>query len=240
MDQFSYLSVLISIILGLGITQLVTGLGRLIQARDRVKLYAPALAWVGLLLVIHVQTWWAMFGLRNHSTWNFGQFFVVLLQPLVLSLLASLVVPDFGADAQVDLRANYYAHSRWFFSLLILLLVVSLVKDVVLSGSLPSALNVAAHVDVHACVGRRDRDPPRGIPPAAGTVHDRADACVHRRAVRAAPVGRDTRYPARRGSCAAICIVSRTFDSSDSGVNGFSTNWSPASRTDCALMASAV
>ena len=146
MDPFSYLSVLISIILGLGITQLVTGLGRLIQARDRVKPYAPTLSWIAALLVIHVQTWWAMFGLRNHPAWNFGQFFVVLLQPLVLSLLAALVVPDIGPDSHVDLRENYYAQARWFFSLLILLLVVSLVKDVVLTGSLPSALNVAAHV----------------------------------------------------------------------------------------------
>ena len=146
MDQFSYLSVLISIILGLGITQLVTGLGRLIQTRERIKPYAPTYAWIALLLVIHVQTWWAMFGLRNHSGWNFAQFFIVLLQPLVLSLLASLAIPDIGADSHVDLRANYYAQSRWFFSLLILLLVVSLVKDLVLSGSLPAPLNVGAHV----------------------------------------------------------------------------------------------
>src|SRR3954471_17144914 len=134
MDRFSYLSVLISIILGLGITQLVTGLGRLIQARERVTPYTPALGWVALLLLIHVQTWWAMFGLRNQTSWNFAQFFVVLLQPLVLSLLAALVLPDIDADTHVNLRENYFAQSRWFFSLMVLLLLVSLVKDVVLSG----------------------------------------------------------------------------------------------------------
>jgi hypothetical protein len=32
-DEFGYLSVLISIILGLGITQLLTGLGRLVNSR---------------------------------------------------------------------------------------------------------------------------------------------------------------------------------------------------------------
>jgi len=140
------LSVLISIILGLGITQLVTGLGRLIQARRRIQSYAPTLIWVALLLVIHVQTWWAMFGLRNQTHWNFIQFFIVLLQPLVLSLLAALVLPEIGPDTHVDLRANYFDQARWFFCLLVLLLVVSLVKDVVLSGSLPSGINVGAHV----------------------------------------------------------------------------------------------
>ena len=146
MDPFSYLSVLISIILGLGITQLVTGLGRLIQARARIRFYAPTLAWVALLLIIHVQTWWAMFGLRSQLQWSFTQFFVVLLQPLVLSVLAALVLPDIGPETVADLRANYFAHKRWFFGLLVLLLLVSLTKDVVLSGSLPSGLNVGAHV----------------------------------------------------------------------------------------------
>jgi hypothetical protein len=146
MDRFSYLSVLISIILGLGITQLVTGLGRLIQARRRVRMYWPTIAWTGLLLLIHVQTWWAMFGLRNQTDWSFAQFFVVLLQPIVLSLLAALVLPDINADTHADLRENYYTQSRWFFSLTFLLLVVSLTKDVVLSGSLPAPLNVATHV----------------------------------------------------------------------------------------------
>lgn len=146
MDPFSYLSVLISIILGLGITQLVTGLGRLIQARARIRFYAPTIAWVVLLLLIHVQTWWAMFGLRSQLQWNFTQFFVVLLQPLVLSLLAALVLPDIGPETVADLRSNYFAHKRWFFGLLVLLLLVSLTKDVVLSGSLPNGLNVGAHV----------------------------------------------------------------------------------------------
>jgi len=61
-------------------------------------------------------------------------------------LLAALVLPDIGPETATDLRANYFAHSRWFFGLLVLLLLVSLTKDVVLSGSLPNGLNVGAHV----------------------------------------------------------------------------------------------
>ena len=74
MDQFNYLAVLISIILGLGITQLLSGVGRLLQARGHVRLYWPTLAWVAVLLVVHVQTWWAMFGLRTLQTWTFAAF----------------------------------------------------------------------------------------------------------------------------------------------------------------------
>ena len=146
MDAFSYLSVLISIVLGLGITQLLTGLGRLLQARAGTRLYAPAVTWIALLLLIHVQTWWTMFGLRGVRAWSFGAFLIVLLQPSVLYLMAALAVPDVSAGAPVDLRANYFAHARPFFSLAVVLLVVSVAKDLVLDGRLPVPLNLAAHV----------------------------------------------------------------------------------------------
>jgi hypothetical protein len=44
MDPFSYLSVLTSIVLALGITRILSGLGRLEQTRGRVRIY-----WVHLL-----------------------------------------------------------------------------------------------------------------------------------------------------------------------------------------------
>jgi hypothetical protein len=134
-DPFSYLSVLISIILGLGITQLLTGVGRLLQARAGTRLYAPSVLWIAILLAIHVQTWWTMFGLRDVAGWTFGAF-----------LVAALAVPEVSPGAPVDLRANYFAHARWFFGLTMLLLVVSVVKDLVLDGELPVPLNLATHV----------------------------------------------------------------------------------------------
>lgn len=145
MDQFSYLTVLISIILGLGITQLLGGLGRLLQARRRTRLYWPSIAWVGVLLVLHVQTWWAMFGLRALQSWDFLGFVLVLLQPIVLYLLAALVLPESSAETATDLRQHYYDHSRWFFGLAVLLLVVSLLRDRVLAGHFPTGLNLLMH-----------------------------------------------------------------------------------------------
>ena len=146
MNEFGYLSVLISIILGLGITQLMTGLGRVIVSRERVRLYWPTVAWVALLLILHILTWWTMFGLQNYHNWDFLAFLVVLLQPIVLYLLAALILSNFTADPQMDLKASYYANAKWFFSFLVLFLCVSLLKDLALFGRLPEKANLAAHV----------------------------------------------------------------------------------------------
>lgn len=142
MDAFSYLSVLLSIILGLAITQVLKGFRGLMQARARLRTYWPTVAWSILVLVMAVQSWWAMFGLRHHEDWTFFAFSVVLAQTIVVYLLAALVLPDFFGDAAVDLREHYYGHQRWFFSLLVLLMVISLGKDVALDGHMTDALNM--------------------------------------------------------------------------------------------------
>ena len=56
MDALEYLAVLISIILGLGIAQLLGGLGRWVEHRASFRPFAPALIWAVILLLIHVQT----------------------------------------------------------------------------------------------------------------------------------------------------------------------------------------
>ena len=145
MDQFNYLAVLISIILGLGITQLLTGAGRLINLRARVRWYLPVPVWLVVLLLIHVLTWWTMFGLRTHGDWTFAGFLVTLLQPIVLYLITALLVPELPAEGPIDLRVSYYAHARWLFSLLLTLLVASFVRPYALGDSRPMDADAATH-----------------------------------------------------------------------------------------------
>jgi hypothetical protein len=146
MDAFSYLSVLLSIILGLAITQVLMGFRGLMQSRRRTVAYWPAVAWAVLILVIAVQGWWSMFELRRHADWTFIEFATVLGQTIVEYLLAALVLPDFAPRETVDLRGHYYDHHRWFFGLLALLIVVSVAKSLVVYGHWPPPLDAAFHV----------------------------------------------------------------------------------------------
>jgi hypothetical protein len=146
MDDFNYLAVLISIILGLGMTQLLSGLGRWVESRASVPVYAPTIVWIVTLLVMHVQTWWSMYGLRHHQDWTFLQFVVVLLQPTTLFLLTTAVVPSSASATAHDLKSSYFAQRRWFFGLLIVLLTVSVTRDIVLTGMLPATNNLLFHL----------------------------------------------------------------------------------------------
>jgi hypothetical protein len=145
MDAFSYLSVLLSIIIGLAITQILTGFRGIVLWRSRVRMYWPVPLWAATLLLINVQSWWAMFDLREVTGWTFAAFAVVLAQSIAQYLLAGIVFPDFSRDADIDLREHYRAHVRWFFGLFIAVLLISIAKPAVLHGSLPDRNDLAFH-----------------------------------------------------------------------------------------------
>ena len=145
MDAFSYLSVLLSIILGLAITQVLQGYRGLLLSRSRLKLYAPTVIWSGLLLVLSAQFWWASFGLAEHTEWTFATFSVILLQTVLLYMMTALVLPDMPPEQEVDLRAHYFRERRPFFSISLVMLGASILQDWMLEGQLPELRNLAFH-----------------------------------------------------------------------------------------------
>ncbi len=145
MDEFSYLSVLLSVILGLAVTQILKGFRGMVMSRARIRLYWPTLLWAALVLLMCVQSWWAMFGMRLITGWKFQQFGVVLLQTILTYMLAGLVLPDLFGNEPVDLKQNFFDHRRWFFWIGFLLIAVSISKDLVLTGTWPSPANLVFH-----------------------------------------------------------------------------------------------
>jgi hypothetical protein len=133
---FEYLSVLVSIIVGLALTQLLSGAARLIQLRRRVPMHATTLLWMAILLLIDIQVWWVAFERRAAVQWTFFSFLLYLLIPIGVFLLSYLVLPDMGDEDAPDLRANFEDNRAWFFGLLASLPAVSLLEQWLRDGTL--------------------------------------------------------------------------------------------------------
>jgi len=146
MDEFSYLSVLISVILGLAVTQILKGFRGILLSRARIQIYWPVVGWAALLLLVCFQHWWAMFGMRHRQDWTFEQFGIVLLNVIFIYMVAGLVFPDFFGDEVVDLRENFYAHRGWFFSFAVGIIAISVAKSLVLDHRLMPVPDLAFHV----------------------------------------------------------------------------------------------
>jgi len=66
-DAFAYLSVLLSIVLGLAIAEVLQGYGTLLRSRSTVKFYAPPVIWSVMMLILATHFWWASFGLAGRE-----------------------------------------------------------------------------------------------------------------------------------------------------------------------------
>jgi hypothetical protein len=141
LNPFDYLTVLVSIVLGLAIANVLSGLAGLMHARERIAFYWPPVVWAVWLFFIAVQHWWAEWGVHNTREWTFGAFLLSMLVPVDFFLLSSLVLPPPGSDAKIDLYAWYARNRQWFFGLLTCLPLLSILEELVRSGRMASQLN---------------------------------------------------------------------------------------------------
>lgn len=138
-SPFEYVSILVSIILGLGITQLLTALGHMLHHYKIVRLYWPHTIWIGFILFLHIQDWFVTYQLRQKTEWKLTEVLFVLLYPIVLYIITKIILPTKGKKQIQALESYYYLKSPIFFSLLSIAILLSILFNIFLLGnSLPS------------------------------------------------------------------------------------------------------
>ncbi|MDZ4716456.1 MAG: hypothetical protein SH819_13415 [Cytophagales bacterium] len=130
MSPFEFVTVLISIILGLGITQIMSGIADLIHQWDKTKIYWPHVLWVILVFVLHVQQWWLTYQLRDMVVWRLPFFLFEVLYPISLFILARILFPLTGDETSNDMKVFYFRHYRKFFLLVMILSVLSALENI--------------------------------------------------------------------------------------------------------------
>jgi hypothetical protein len=114
MDAFEYISVLTSIIIGLGMAQLLLGVSRLIQHPENAKPYWVHLSWVLTMFVYSVFWWWWEFNLSQIEVWTFGAYLLVILYAFLIFLMCALLSPV-NLSGYDGFEEYYYAKRAWIF-----------------------------------------------------------------------------------------------------------------------------
>jgi hypothetical protein len=113
MGMFDYVMVLASVIIGLGITHLLTGVASIVQHPGRAKIYWVHLLWVAATFLRAIFWWWFEFGFST-AVWTFTLYFFVLCYALLIYLWCALLFPRdlAGYDGYKD---YFYSRRTWFF-----------------------------------------------------------------------------------------------------------------------------
>jgi hypothetical protein len=135
---------LISIVVGLGLTELLMTFYHLVRARRRVIWDALPLAWALLILIAVVNYWWGIRAIMAQASgWTSGTFMLTMISPVAIFLACAAVLPRIERDGPVDMKAAYADERAAFFVYFLAYQGGNWVIDLAgLTGSLPRIVAV--------------------------------------------------------------------------------------------------
>ena len=136
MDIRAHSIALISVIIALGLTDLLGNFNRLVRARVPVAWDALPLLWALIALLFVTNYWWGLYSgmVVAAEPHNAGEFLISLLLPIVLYLMCAAALPTGRDDSRrLDMRAAYLAESRYFFAIVLVYAVGSLVQALIVA-----------------------------------------------------------------------------------------------------------
>jgi hypothetical protein len=130
---YQHVVVVMSIVLGLSVTQLLKGLAQLYRTRNRVRPYWLHTAWVVLLIFFSLVLWWLFWNYRSIEEWSFFRFVLYLSPMIVFYFLTAIVIPD-PSDPVTDYREYYFSSRFGFFGTFALQVVLAHAAGVIVRG----------------------------------------------------------------------------------------------------------
>jgi len=137
MNAFSYVMVLVSIIIGLGITHLLSSFSEVIHrvrgVGKPIRVDSVYLIWVSYSIIYLVSFWWWEFKYQElEIEWSFGLYLFVIAYAISLFMMAAILVPS--ALEEVSDTFEYFIDGRrWFFGIGLWVLAIDVV-DTLLKG----------------------------------------------------------------------------------------------------------
>jgi hypothetical protein len=114
MGVFEYVSVLTSIVIGLGIAHLLSGVVRIIQHPGRRPAYLTHLVWVAFMFFQAIFFWWWEFALEPLQVWTFELYLFVIFYAVVIYLMCALLFPS-DLDDYSGYEDYFISRRAWFF-----------------------------------------------------------------------------------------------------------------------------
>lgn len=131
-EIFTHIRILLGMVVGLGVTRLLSGVARVIQHPDRHPPYPIHLGWVAFALLMLVDFWWWEISLFEMRDWTFTIYLYLIGYAVLLFLLCAFLFPE-SLDDYKGYDDFFYARRVWFFGTLALIYVIDL-ADAALKG----------------------------------------------------------------------------------------------------------
>jgi hypothetical protein len=127
MSSFEFISILMSIVIGLGVTNLLAGLGRAFYRRretpmDEVHIVLTA----GTLLLLILQ-WWVTFKWNTDTYWSFDRYLALIIWAVSMYLMTVFLYPPDLSEAE-EHQARFERNRSGYYSSFIAMCLLDIVQ----------------------------------------------------------------------------------------------------------------
>ncbi len=115
MDPYEYLTVFVSVIFGLAVVHLLSGVSLILDTRVRERVDWIHAVWTANVFVTTLLVWWFNFSLTAVREWTLLHFLNLVAYAVLIYLMSGLLYPVRGEEV-IDFRAHFEANRPRFFT----------------------------------------------------------------------------------------------------------------------------
>jgi len=134
LSSFEFVTVLVAVIVGLGISHLLLGLGRAIHDRKTVSIWWVQVLWTVAVFQYLSLFWWNLYYTNTGSSWTQLEY-LFLLTHAALPFFAAVLLYRPGAGGAVDMKATFETNRKWLLGVWALNMIAD-VPTTALQGNL--------------------------------------------------------------------------------------------------------
>lgn len=129
-SPFEYISILISIIIGLGITQILSAFTDLLYNYKKIKFYWPHSFWIVFILFLQIQDWFVFYKLETIKVWTLPLLIFVISYPVTLFICSKMLLPTNDLEEKTNMKKFYYSQFQIIFIFVSLSIVLSVLFNI--------------------------------------------------------------------------------------------------------------
>jgi hypothetical protein len=127
--EFKWAAVVFGMLLGLGITRVLSSVAAAIRSRRTAGMDWVALSWAACVFATQLEQWWAFADFSQIvRQWTFLTFLVLISSPLLLYFTAALILPNHELKPGENHRELFQLHGRWALIFIALYYLLNLLE----------------------------------------------------------------------------------------------------------------
>ena len=130
MSSFEFIAALMSIIIGLGVTNLLAGAGRTFYRRRQNPIDGVHIVFTAATLLLLVLQWWVTFKWNTQVNWSFDEFLVLIVWTISLYMLTVFLYPP-DLSEEEEQRDRFHRNRTGYYSTFIAMCLLDIAQTAI-------------------------------------------------------------------------------------------------------------